>query len=115
MSIIPSNYKIVSKNTSLPDLFNLKFIESNYVCDPQLSSIRDLKLTKNPIIHEKITAMNRYYFQFVNDFYVKENFVWMDEKLVIPMNLQTAIKNRFHAYHQRKINMFDTAKDVWYS
>ena len=29
MSIIPRNYKVVSKITSLPDLFNLKCIESN--------------------------------------------------------------------------------------
>ena len=38
----------------------------------------------------------------------------MDEKLVIPMNLQTAINNRIHAYHHGKTNMFDAAKDVWY-
>ena len=58
--------------------------------------------------------MNRYYAQFVNDFSVKENVVWMDEKLVIPSNLQSAINNRIHAYHHGKINMFDAAKDVWY-
>ena len=58
--------------------------------------------------------MNRFYSQFVNDFYVKEKVVWMDEKLVIPMNLQTAINNRIHAYHHGKNNMFDAAKDVWY-
>ena len=58
--------------------------------------------------------MNRYYSQFVNDFLVKENVVSMDEKLVIPMNLQTAINNRIHAYHHGKTHLFDTAKDVWY-
>ena len=58
--------------------------------------------------------MNRYYSQFVNDFSVKENVVWMDEKLVIPINLQTSINNRIHAYHHGKTNMFDAAKDVWY-
>ena len=45
---------------------------------------------------------------------MKENVVWMDEKLVIPMNIQTAINNRIHAYHHGKTNMFDAAKDVWY-
>ena len=79
MSIIPRDYKIVSKITSLPDLFNLKIEESNYVSDPQLRAIRDLIVTKNPNIHEKVTAMNRYYSQFVNDFYVKENDAWMDK------------------------------------
>ena len=58
--------------------------------------------------------MNGYYSQFVNDFYVKENGVWMDEKLVIPMNLQTAINNRIHAYHHGITNMFDAVKTVWY-
>ena len=114
MSIIPRNCKIVKKITAIPDLFNLKFIESNYVSDPQLSAIRDLIVIKDPNIHEKVTAMNSYYSQFIIDFYVKENVVWMDEKLVITMNLQTAINNRIHAYHHGKTNMFDAAKDVWY-
>ena len=114
MSIIPRNCKIVNKVTSLPDLFNLKFIESNYVSDPQLSAIRDLIVTQDPEIYEKISEMNRYYAQFVNDFSVKENVIWMDEKLVIPINLQSAINNRIHAYHHGKSNMFDAAKDVWY-
>ena len=112
MSIIPRNFKIVNKATSLPDLFNLKFIESNYVSDPQLSAIRDLIVTKDPEIHEKITEMNRFYAQFANDFSVKENVVWMDEKLVIPINHQSAINNRIHAYQHGKSNMFDAAKDV---
>ena len=114
MSIIPRNCKIVNRITSLPDLFNLKFIESNYVSDPQLSAIRDLIVSQDPDIHEKISAMNRYYSQFVNDFSAKENVVWMDEKLVLPINLQTAINNRIHAYHHGKTIMFDAAKDVWY-
>ena len=114
MSINPRNCKIVNKVTSLPDLFNLKFIESNYVSDPQLSAIRDLIVTQDPEIHEKITEMNRYYAQFVNEFSVKENVVWMDEKFVIPIDLQSAINNRIHAYQHGKSNMFDAAKDVWY-
>ena len=95
-------------------MFNLKFIKSNYVSDPQLSAIRDLIVTQDYDIHEKISAMNRYYAQFVYDFSVKENVVWMEEKLVIPINLQTAINNRIHAYHHGKTNVFDAAKDVWY-
>ena len=38
----------------------------------------------------------------------------MDEKLVIAINLQSAINNRIHVYHHGKSNMFDAAKDVWY-
>ena len=114
MSIIPRNCKIVFEMTSLLDLFNLKFIEPNYVSDPQLSANRDLIVSQDPNIHDKINAMNRYYSQFVNNFSGKENVVWMDEKLVLPMNLQTAINNRIHAYHHGKTNTFDVAKDVWY-
>ena len=114
MSIVLRGYKIVSKNTSHPELFNLQFCESNYVSVPQLSAIRDLIKTKDPKIHEKVSTMNRYYSQFVIVFLAKENVVWMDEKLVIPMKLQTSINNRNHAFHQGKTNMFDAAKDVWY-
>ena len=71
----PRNCKIVNKITSLPDLFNLKFIGSNYVSDPQLSAIRDLIVSQDPNIQDKINAMNRYYSQFVNNFSVKENVV----------------------------------------
>ena len=113
MSIIPRNCKIVNKITALPDLFNLKFIESNYVSDPQLSAIKDLIVTKDPNIHAKVTAMNRYYSQLFNAFYVKENVVWMDEKNLIPVNLQTAINNQTHAYHNGKTNIIDAAKAVW--
>ena len=39
MSVIPRNCKIVSKQTALPELFNLRFIESQYNSDPQLQAI----------------------------------------------------------------------------
>ena len=46
-------------------------------------------------------------------FNVKENVVWMDEKLVISMNL-SAVNNRIDAFHHGKTCMFDAAKDVRY-
>ena len=61
MSTIPLNCKIVCKTTVLLELFNLKFIESNDISDPQLSAIRDLIVTKDSNNHKKVTAMNRYY------------------------------------------------------
>ena len=73
MSIIPRYCKIVNKITSLPDLFNLKFIKSYYVSDPQLSAIRDLIVSQEPNVHEK-----NYCYEpllFPNGFYVKENVV----------------------------------------
>ena len=42
MSIIPRNCKIVSKQTALPELFNLRFIEPQYNSDPQLQAIIEL-------------------------------------------------------------------------
>ena len=59
MSTVPRGYKIVSKMTSVPELFDLQFIKFNYVFDPQLSAIRDLIKTKDPKTHKKISAMNR--------------------------------------------------------
>ena len=58
--------------------------------------------------------MNRYYAQFKNIMYVRENVVWMDDKLVIPNSLTTAINNRIHYYHHGKSNRFQAAKDIWY-
>ena len=120
LEAITMETKSVQTNTtlSLPSAFQgetIPPVDPNLIC---LSIIpRNCKgsiVSKDPNIHETITAMKRYYSRFVNDFYVKENVVWMNEKLVIPMNLQTAINNRIHAYHHGKTNMFDAAKDVWY-
>ena len=35
MSVSPRNCKVVSKQTALPELFNIRFIESQYSSDPQ--------------------------------------------------------------------------------
>ena len=94
MSIVPRGNKIVSKLTSLPQLFNLQFIESNYQSDPQLSAMREMIRERDPNIHAKTYAMNRYYAQFINGICVRENVVWMDDKLVSPNSLTTAINNR---------------------
>ena len=42
MSILPRNCKIVQKNTALPELFNLKFIESQYASEPQLQAFYEM-------------------------------------------------------------------------
>ena len=54
MSIVPRNCKVVSKSRALPELFNLRFIESQYSSDPQLEAIYQLIKSKDP------EAMNRY-------------------------------------------------------
>ena len=60
-SIFPRGCRVVSKITSLPELINLQFIESQYAFDPQLSAIRDLIKTKEPKFHKKLYAMNQFY------------------------------------------------------
>ena len=51
---------MVSKLTSLPELLNLQFIESNYQTDQQLAAIREMIKEKDPNIYAKTYAMNRY-------------------------------------------------------
>ena len=114
MSIIPRNCKIVSKQTALPELFNLRIIESQYNSDPQLQAIIELIKSKDPQLHSKIAAMSKYYAQYTQDFYVRDGCLWMDERLVIPNTLQAAINNRLHYYHHGKLSMYDAAKDIWY-
>ena len=114
MSIIPRNCKVVSKQSALPELFNLRFIESQYQSDPQLQAIIELIKSKDPQLHSKIAAMSKYFAQYTQDFHVRDGCLWMDERLVIPNTLQTAVVNRLHYYHHGKSSMIDAAKDIWY-
>ena len=102
LSVIPKNCKIVSKQTALPELFNLRFIESQYNSDPQLQAIIELIKCKDPQLHSKIAAMSKYYAQYTQDFHVRDGCLWMDERLVIPNTLQAAVNNRLHYYHHGK-------------
>ena len=114
MSVIPRNCKDVSKQTALPELFNLRFIESQYSSDPQLQAIIELIKCKDPQLQSKIAAMSKYYAQYTQDFHVRDGCLWMDERLVIPNSLQAAVNNRLHYYHHGKSSMYDAAKDIWY-
>ena len=114
MSIVPRNCKILQKNTALPELFNLRFIDSQYASDPQLEAIYQMVTTKHLEIQQKVHRTNRYYSQFVKDFHVRDNVLWMDDKQVIPKSLHKAINNRLHYYHHERSNMFTAAKDIWF-
>ena len=72
MSIIPRNCKTVSKQTALPELFNLRIIESQYNSDPQLQAIIELIKCKDPQLHSKIAAMSKYFAQYTQDFHVRD-------------------------------------------
>ena len=114
MSVIPRNCKVVSKQTALPELFNLRFIESQYSSDPQLQIIIELIKCKDSQLHSKIAAISKYYGQYTQDFHVRDGCLWMDERLVIPNILQAAVNNRLDYYHHGKSSMYDAAKDIWY-
>ena len=54
---------MVSKQTALPELFNFRFIESQYSSDPQLQAITEMIKSKDPHLHTKIEAMSKDYAQ----------------------------------------------------
>ena len=114
MSCIPRNCKVASKQTTLPELFSLRFIESQYSSDPQLEAIIKMVKCKYLQLHSKVAAMSKYYAQYTQDFHVRDGCLWMDERLVIPNTLQAAINNRLHYYHHGKSSLYDAAKDIWY-
>ena len=114
MSVISINCKVVSKQTALPELFNLRFIKSQYNSDPQLPAIIEMIKRKDLQLHSKVAAMSKYYAQYTRDFHVRDGCLWMDERLVIPNTLQAAVNNRLHYYHHGKSSMYDAAKDIWY-
>ena len=114
MSIIPRNCKLFNKQNAPPKLFNLRFIESQYPCDPHLQALIEMIKCKDPELHMKISAMSKYYAQYTQDFHVKGECLWKDGRLVIPNTLQTAINNRLHYYYHEKSNMYEAAKNIWY-
>ena len=113
MSVIPRNCKGASKQIALPELFNLLFMELQYSSDPQLQAIIEM-IKCNPHLQTKIAAMSKYYAQYTQDFHMKDECLWMDERLVIPNTLQAAVNNRLHYYHHGKSNMYDAAEDICY-
>ena len=110
MSVIPRNCKNASKQTTLPEFFSLRFIESQYSSEPQLQAIIEMIKRKDPQLHSKVAAMSKYYAQYSEDFHVRDGCLWMDEGLVIPNTLQAAVSNRLHYYHHGKSSMYDAAK-----
>ena len=114
MSVIPRDCKIVRKSSALPELFNFKLIEANYKGDPRMRAIKEWVERKDPELEKKVRVMSAYLGQHAHDFHVRENCLWMDERLVIPIPLRNAVVNRIHCFHHGRSNMFDAARDVWF-
>ena len=93
MSVIPRDCKIVKKSDALPELFNLKLVEANYKKESQMRAVKDLVEAKFPEIERKIRALVAYLGQHTRDFHIRENCLWMEERLVIPIPLRKAYTN----------------------
>ena len=112
MSVIPRDCKTVRKSDALSKLFNLKLVESNYKENPQMRTIKELAESKDPELERKIRAMGAYLGQHTYDFHVRENCLWMDERLVISIPLKNAVVNRIHCFHHGLSKMFNAARVV---
>ena len=114
MSVIPRDCKTVRKSDALPELFNLKLVEDNYKGNPQMRAIKELVEAVDSEKDQKKRPMGAYLGQHTKDFHVRENCLWMDERLVIPIPLQKAVVNRMHCFHHGRSNKFNGARDVWF-
>ena len=79
-----------------------------------MRAVKELVQNKNPEIERKVRAMGANLGQHTHEFHVRENCLWMDERLVIPVPLRKAVVNRIHCFNHGRSNMFDAARDVWF-
>ena len=113
MSIIPRDCKVIKKSQALPELFNLEFIASNIPADVNLVRVKEA-LEKKINLKEELLKIGKYWTQYANDLSLRDDCVWLDGRLVIPLPLQVSIESRIHYYHHGKRNMYEAARDVWY-
>ena len=113
MSIIPRDCKVIKKSQSLPELFNLEFVASNIPADVNLVRVKEA-LEKKTNLKEELLKIGKYWAQYANDLSLRDDCVWLDGRLVIPLPLQVPVESRIHYYHHGKRNMFEAARDVWY-
>ena len=113
MSIIPRDCKVIMKSHALPELFNLEFVASNIPPDVNLIRVKEA-LEKKIDLREELLKIGKYWAQYANDLSLRDDCVWLDGRLVIPLPLQVPIESRIHYYHHGKRNMYEAAQDVWY-
>ena len=113
MSIIPRDCKVIKKSQALPELFNLEIIASNIPADVNLVRVKEA-LEKRINLKEELLKIGKYWAQYANDLSLRDDCVWLDGRLVIPLPLQVPIESRIHYYHHGKRNMYEAARDVWY-
>ena len=113
MSIIHRDCKVIKKSQALPELFNLEFVASNIPADVNLVRVKEA-LEKKINLKEELLKIGKYWAQYANDLSLRDDCVWLDGRLVIPLPLQVPIESRIHYYHHGKRNMYEAARDVWY-
>ena len=113
MSIIPRDCKVIKKSQALPELFILEFVASNIPADVNLVRVNEA-LEKKINFKEELLKIGKYWAQYPNDLSLRDDCVWLDGRLVIPLPLQVPIESRIHYYHHGKRNLYEAARDVWY-
>ena len=109
---MPTDSKVVKKN-DYPEILNLKLVEANLEKEPKLKTIPDAIRDKDPRAKDIITRLGQYYAQHYNDFAVRENCLWMNDRLAISKDMSSAVLNRLHFNHHGRDKTFAAAKDVW--
>ena len=111
MSIIPRDCKVIKKSQALPELFNLEFVASDIPADAILLRVKEA-LEKKINLKDELLKIGKYWAQNANDLSLRDDCVWLDGRLVIPLPLQVPIESRIYYYHHGKRNMFEAARDV---
>ena len=90
-----------------------KFVASNIPADVNLVRVKEA-MEKKTNLKEELLKIGKYWAQYANDLSLRDDCVWLDGRLVIPLPLQVPVESRIHYYHHGKRNMFEAARDVWY-
>ena len=111
ISIIPRVCKFIKKSTPLPELLNVELFASNIPADINLLKVKEA-LQKKTNLREELIKLGKYWAQYAYYLSLKDDYVWLDGRLVIPLPLQVPVETRVHSYHHGKRNMFEAARDV---
>ena len=106
LSIISRDCKVIKKSRALPKLFNLNFVASNITPDVNLVRVKEA-FEKKINLKEELLKIGKYWDQYANDLSLRDDCVWLDGRLVIPLPLQVPNESRIHYYHHRKRNMYE--------
>ena len=94
------------------DKINVSYLPANHEADKMLQKVIQLVKTKGGAKISRLTAPWREKF---NSFSVdSRNYLYMDERLVIPTNLRTSIMSSIHYGHPGRDTMLRYISDIWW-